>query len=252
MTDVSPRSPSSDLTGQVVVVPGGTGNVGEGVVRAFLTGGATVVVPSRRPERLDQLTELLAPELRDRLVGIAAPYGTFDETAELADQILRDHGAIDHVVASVGGWFAGKALWQITTEDWETAYATPLLTHTALAHAFVPRLAERGSYTIMGGITAYAPQPGASLASMQGAALLMMRSALSTELNGQRRVNALVLAPVLNRSRPHGDRSWLNADQVGEASVAIALDSSVADEDVMVRTQDELAALLQRTHQDTR
>ena len=43
------------LEGKTAFVAGGTGGVGEGIVRAFLDEGATVVVPSRKQENLDQL-----------------------------------------------------------------------------------------------------------------------------------------------------------------------------------------------------
>lgn len=39
----------------VVLITGGTGVVGEGLVRAFLRENATVVVPSRSADRLDGL-----------------------------------------------------------------------------------------------------------------------------------------------------------------------------------------------------
>ena len=40
-----------------VVVAGGTGGVGEGIVRAFLKQGAHVVVPSRSESKLEGLRE---------------------------------------------------------------------------------------------------------------------------------------------------------------------------------------------------
>lgn len=43
------------LSGKIALIAGGTGGVGEGIVRAFLKEGATVVVPSRSSENLEQL-----------------------------------------------------------------------------------------------------------------------------------------------------------------------------------------------------
>ncbi|WP_062521955.1 SDR family NAD(P)-dependent oxidoreductase [Demequina silvatica] len=239
------HTPSDDtLDGKIIVVPGGTGNVGEGIVRAFLSAGATVVVPSRHQARLDQLTALMAPQLRDRLVGIAGEYGTLAEANALGDRIVARHGAIDHVVAAVGGWWAGKALWQITANDWDKVFSATALTHTALAHALVPRLATDGSYTIITGFSAHTPYPGAGIVSMQGAALLMMRKVLTAELDRARRVNALVLGPIINRSRPQGRHDWLTADQVGLASVHVASDASIDGQDVALETTTDLDAFL--------
>ena len=41
------------MDGKVVVVGGGTGSVGEGLVRSFLVENATVVVPYRTEEKRD-------------------------------------------------------------------------------------------------------------------------------------------------------------------------------------------------------
>ena len=86
------------LTDKTVVVPGGTGNVGEGIVRQFLRAGARVIVPSRSESRLNDLRGYLGTDV-DRLVGVTAAYGTFDE----ADTFAESLGQIDHVVTSVGG-----------------------------------------------------------------------------------------------------------------------------------------------------
>jgi 3-oxoacyl-[acyl-carrier protein] reductase len=47
------------LAGRRVLVPGGTGGVGEGVVRAFLAAGADVVVPTRSDARGAELRQAL-------------------------------------------------------------------------------------------------------------------------------------------------------------------------------------------------
>ncbi|GAB7032487.1 SDR family oxidoreductase [Streptomyces sp. NPDC021749] len=243
----SPGTPTTlPLEGQVALVPGGTGNVGEGIVRAFLTAGATVVVPSRSQERLEALAELVGSDLAKRLRGTTAGYGTFSEATELAESVIAEHGRVDHVLPAIGGWWMGKALWQTGEDEWEKYFVETTTSHMAVARAFVPRLHEAGSFTLITGISAREPYPRAGIVSMHGAALLMMRQALSAELGGQRRVNDLVLGPVINRSRPAGPPSWLTADQVGEAAVAVALNPSVRDESISLDTVDDLDRELNR------
>ncbi|MBL1098485.1 SDR family NAD(P)-dependent oxidoreductase [Streptomyces coffeae] len=227
-------------------MPGGTGNVGEGIVRAFLHAGATVVVPSRSQERLDHLAELIDPQLGNRLIRLQAGYGTFAEATELAEKIVADHGRMDHAVPSIGGWWMGKALWQVSENDWQQHFVETTTSHFAVARAFVPRLDAAGSYTLIAGFAAREPYPQAGIISMHGAAMLMMREALSVDLGGRRRVNNLLLGPIINRSRPNGDPSWLTADQVGEAAVAVALAPSVQDESITLGTVEELRNELAR------
>ncbi|MFF0450589.1 SDR family NAD(P)-dependent oxidoreductase [Streptomyces sp. NPDC004609] len=231
---------ASPLGGKVVAVPGGTGNVGEGIVRAFLKAGATVVVPSRSQGRLDNIVKLIGPELAANLRTVAAGYATFEEADRLAAGIVAEFGHVDHVTASVGGWWAGKALWQTTEDDWRKIFVDVATSHMALARSFVPRLPEDGSYTTIAGFSSQKPYPGAGIVSMQGAAQLMMREVLTAELGGQPRVNDLVLGPVINRSRPGGDPTWLTADQVGEAAVGVARTPSIAGEHVQLATVADL------------
>ncbi|MFI1705038.1 SDR family NAD(P)-dependent oxidoreductase [Streptomyces griseoruber] len=239
-------STKSSLDSKVVVVPGGTGNVGEGIVRAFLKAGATVIVPSRSRSRLAELVKLIGPELAGQLKTVAAGYATFDEADQLATKLVTDFGHIDHVVASVGGWWAGKALWQTTDDDWQKVFVDVATSHMALARSFVPRLSEDGSYTTIAGFSSQKPYPAAGIVSMQGAAQLMMRQALSAELGGQRRVNDLILGPIINRSRPGGDPDWLTSDQVGEAAVGVARTPSITDEHVVLDNVDDLKKALAR------
>ena len=73
---ISPHGVEQSLADCTTLVAGGTGNVGRHVVRALLERGATVVVPSRSPARLDALHAAVGPAA-DRLVapGIgAAPH----------------------------------------------------------------------------------------------------------------------------------------------------------------------------------
>ena len=56
------------LDGKIALIPGGTGGVGEGIVRGFLNAGATVVVPSRREESLEKLRRQLGESAGDRFV----------------------------------------------------------------------------------------------------------------------------------------------------------------------------------------
>lgn len=213
------------LAGRRVLVAGGTGNVGEGVVRSLLKQGATVLVPSRSGERLDDLRALIGPELADRLVTLEAAYDSFDAAGSLAGSVFAQGGVTD-VVALVGGWWAGKALWEISEEDWQTVFVSPATTHMALVRAFLPRISQ-GSYTTIAGFSSYTAEPGSGPVSMQGAAQLMMRRTLSREITTGPRVNDLMLGPIISRSRPQGKRDWLNADEVGQVVARVIADRSI-------------------------
>jgi 3-oxoacyl-[acyl-carrier protein] reductase len=239
-----------DLSGRRVLVPGGTGAVGEGVVRGYLAAGANVVVPTRTRGRAEEFRRVLGDAASDRLHVIVHEYTTFAAAEQLADQMELRLGGVDDVVAPIGGWWAGKRVWEIDEADWQSAFVDLATAHVAVLRAFLPRLNTRGAYTLIVGASAFTPVPGSGLVSMEQAALLMMRQVLDAELQGRQRVFALVLGPVRTRLVDSGDPDWVTADQVGAVAVAASAAATVAGREIRMRGQaeaDEALALFQAT-----
>src|SRR5258707_5110205 len=92
------------LDGKVSLILGGAGYVGEGIVRSFLDEGAFVIVPSRSPERLQGLRQVLGAAANESLVTVPANTGTVAGAEGLRDQILQRMQRLDAVVASLGGF----------------------------------------------------------------------------------------------------------------------------------------------------
>ncbi|WP_369394560.1 SDR family NAD(P)-dependent oxidoreductase [Streptomyces sp. CG1] len=238
----------SDLSGRRVVVPGGTGAVGEGVVRGYLAAGADVVVPTRTQERAEEFRRVLGDAATDRLHLVVHDYTTFAGAEQLADEMERRFGGVDDVVTPIGGWWAGKRLWEIDESDWQSAFVGLAAAHVAVLRAFLPRLNTRGVYTLIVGASAFTPVAGSGLVSMEQAALLMMRQVLEAEVEGEQRVFALVLGPVRTRLVDSGDPDWVSADQVGAVAVAASGAATMGGREIRLRTQAEMneaLALLQ-------
>ena len=227
-------------TGRRVLVPGGTGAVGEGVVRAFLAAGADVVVPTRSDARADEFRGLLGDAATARLHLMPHDYTTFAGAEELAATMADRLGGIDDVVSPIGGWWAGKRLWEIDEADWADAFAGLATTHMAVARAVLPRLSGRGAFTVVVGQSAAYPVPGSGLVSMEQAAVLMMRRVLAAEVGNRQRIHALVLGPVRTRDTT-GEPGWVGADQIGAAAVAL---SSVPSREVQLPTSKDAEAAL--------
>ncbi|MGK5684807.1 SDR family NAD(P)-dependent oxidoreductase [Actinoplanes sp. URMC 104] len=226
-----------------VLIPGGSGAVGEGAVRAYLAAGADVVVPTRTEQRADEFRQLLGDAATDHLHLIAHDYSTFDGAESLAATMQDRLGGIDDVVAPIGGWWAGKQLWEIGEADWNTAFAGLATTHMAIARAVMPRLSGHGSYAIVVGESAFYPVPGSGLVSMEQAAVLMMQKVLAAEAGDSRRVHAFVLGPVRTRVVP-GEPTWVSADQIGAVAVALSNMPGEANREVLLRTSAEAEQIL--------
>jgi NAD(P)-dependent dehydrogenase (short-subunit alcohol dehydrogenase family) len=232
-----------DLSGRHVLIPGGTGGVGEGAVRAYLAAGADVVVPTRSQERGDEFRRLLGDAATGRLHLVVHDYTTFAGAEELVATMEDRLGSVDDVVAPIGGWWAGKRLWEIDESDWQSALVELATTHIAVMRAALPRMKTDGAYLIIVGESASTPIPASGLVSMEQAALLMMQRVLAAELGGQKRVFALVLGPVRTRASGDGAAHQVTSDQVGAVAVAASA-SAIDSRAIRLRNQAELVQAL--------
>jgi len=233
-----------DLSGRRVLVPGGTGAVGEGVVRGYLAAGADVVVPTRTAPRADDFRRVLGAAATDRLHLVVHDYTTFAAAEELARQMESRLGGVDDVVAPIGGWWAGRKITEIDEADWQSAFVGLATAHVAVLRAFLPRMDDRGAYTLTVGASAVFPVPGSGLVSMEQAALLMMQQVVAAELAGRRRVFALLLGPVRSRLVDSGDPDQVTAEQIGAVAVAASGAATAGGGELRIRDQAELRAAL--------
>lgn len=236
-----------ELNNNRVVILGGTGAVGEGIVRAWLKTGAHVIVPSRSEEKVERFKQVLSdldnPENLDFEIG---SYNGFGEAKAIAELITEEYGQVTDVVASIGGWWQGKPLWQISEEEWQRYFIDITTTHITAARAWVPVLSQTGSYQLILGGSAVQPVPGASIINMQQAALLMMRQVLSAEAGDRLRITSQILGPVITRQRSQYNENWVSNDEVGLVSAGIATDSTATDEDYRAYNKTQMLKVLQK------
>ncbi len=247
-TEVTDTSGLPDLSGHRVLVPGGTGAVGEGVVRAFLAAGADVVVPTRSDHRLTEFRARFGDATVGHLHDVVHDYTTFAGAAELAEQMHARLGGIDSVVAPIGGWWAGRTLAEIDEADWQSAFIDLATTHMAVLRACLPRMSGRGAYSLVLGDSATTPVPGSGLVSMEQAATLMMQRVVAAESAGgagqqRRHIVALVLGPVRTRQMESGDRAWVSAEQVGAVAAELAA-GGVGGDQLHLGSRDEADRIL--------
>jgi 3-oxoacyl-[acyl-carrier protein] reductase len=206
------------LNGIVSVVAGGTGTVGEGIVRAFLREGATVVVPSRSQEAIVRLRSSLAGTPVERLTTLEGNIGDVEEAARLRDEILKTYKSIDAVVASLGGtWEEKLKLVDVPMETWRKYWESNLTPHYVAAPTFLPALAARkgASYTLLGGLSAVLTVPLYSVVNSAGQ--LMLAKTLMEEMKETSvRINQVMLGFINTRARAAYARpEWITADEVG-------------------------------------
>jgi NAD(P)-dependent dehydrogenase (short-subunit alcohol dehydrogenase family) len=215
-----------------ILVAGGTGGVGEAIVRALLGAGHRVIVPSRSEARLDRLRHDAAGS--HELVTFTGEIGTLEGAQRIRDRIAREFGRLDVLIASLGGWWEGGLL-DATPAVWDTVMNEMLRTHYVFAHVFVPVLSAQtggGRYIGIGGGAAYHPIRNSSLVSIAAAAQLMLTRALRREI-GDPDVDILELVvdgPVRTRDSEHiSAPDWITAGDVGRVVVELVAGGTTTD-----------------------
>lgn len=235
----------------VVLVAGGAGEVGAGIVRAFLDTGATVIVPSRSQERLDDLDEYLESigTTTDQLIRLVGDIGQIDGAKELRDDILERFGQVDTVVASLGGPQPVERLIDVPLEMWEQVIDNFMTAHFVAARIFLPVLAEQddSTYTLINGSsgpTGEIAAPAAGLMAVASAGEHMLMSVLAKDAEQQSesvRINELVpLTPLITRSKADTDPEWLPAEEFGSVAVTLATDRDYHGETIGVYSHSDV------------
>jgi NAD(P)-dependent dehydrogenase (short-subunit alcohol dehydrogenase family) len=213
---------TADLTGRTVVVLGGSGGVGEGVVRSALAAGATVVATGRDGARLAALADRLAEEplpgsLHTRVLDAMSP-GLDDDVRSLA----REFGALDGVVVAVASWGdqGRKPALALDDGEWQRLLDGNLTSVFRLFRAFLPVTAPDGVLVQLNGMSADIPFPGSAGVALSAAATKSLTLTLAAELGGRGpRVVQLVLGVVRTRARQQAgidDVRWIDATQIGD------------------------------------
>jgi NAD(P)-dependent dehydrogenase (short-subunit alcohol dehydrogenase family) len=185
---------SARFSGKVALVAGGTGGLGRVVGLAFQKEGAQVVVTYRKPEEFDVLRDS-ADVSGLRLDGHRIDVTDEAAVSQLIESILAQHGRLDALVNTVGGYAGGVKLWELETDILDRMLALNLRSGYALSRAAVRVMLKQGRGAIVNvAAKAALDHPGgaAAYAASKAAALALLDS-LAAELKGTGvRVNSIL------------------------------------------------------------
>ncbi|NJO92539.1 MAG: SDR family oxidoreductase [Chloroflexia bacterium] len=175
------------LKDKKIIVLGGTGGVGEGLVKSFLSQGADVIVLSRNQQKIDALKEYVSDIQNGKLFCLIASIDKEENILELQDLIKSNFGEIDVVVASLGGWHQGFLLKDYPMDSWLKILNDNLTSHFMAIKIFVPLLNKNGKYIHINGMGSEQHFPKAAPVLMAAAAQrsLILTLAEELKLSGQ-------------------------------------------------------------------
>lgn len=226
-------SARTDLTGKTVLVIGGSGGVGEGVVRALLASGATVVATGRNVQRLQEFAEDVGSEL----LHVSALDALGSDLDEKAAALTAAFGPFDGVVVSIASWGAqgSKPLLELSDHEWSNLVEDNLTAVFRAYRTFVPSLRAGGMLLQLNGMSADIPFPGNGVVALGAAAAKSMTRTLAVELRGTGiRTYEVILGVVRTRARQRAgldDERWIDSTAIGSHIAAlVARASPLTDE----------------------
>lgn len=172
-----------DFTDQVVLVTGGSGNLGRAVVQAFHAAGARLIVPDRSVGRLAAQFPALAQSDAHWLaegVDVTQPA----DMAALTAEIKRRFGRVDVLANTVGGYRAGAPLHLTPLDVWTDMVNLNARSVFVTSQAVIPLMLAQGSGRLIHTAARAALAGGAQAAaySASKSAVLRLVESMAAEL----------------------------------------------------------------------
>lgn len=167
---------------QVVIITGGTGNLGSAIAQAFLNGGARLVIPDRAPDRVyERFPELIDSE--NHLLDGGVDGTRLEDMEQLVNRVMQRFGRIDALVNTVGGYRAGTPLHETPVDDWEAMLNLNARTVFYSCRAVLPAMLEhrRGRIVNIAASSALRGGAGEAIYSASKAAVARLTESMAAD-----------------------------------------------------------------------
>ncbi len=131
-----------DLADKVAVVTGGSRGIGAATSRLLANNGAKVVVNGRDEAAIEAVVGAIRA-VGGQAIGIAADATDFDAIERMRQQVERELGPVDILVAFAGGQGQPKPTEQVTEEEWRFVIDTNLTATFLTVRSFLPGMVQR-------------------------------------------------------------------------------------------------------------
>jgi len=169
-----------DLTGQRVLVAGGSRAIGLAVAQAAAAAGATAIIGARDGDRARQAAATI-PGAESVQIDITDEHSIAAAIAAV--------GSVDHVVATAAAHH-NVPVTEIDRDKTEAAFAAKVIGPLLLVKHVAPMLPPTGSIALFSGVAAWKPSPGKALMGITNGAVSFAATHLAREL-APIRVNAI-------------------------------------------------------------
>jgi NAD(P)-dependent dehydrogenase (short-subunit alcohol dehydrogenase family) len=134
---------ATNLSGQSIIVTGGTRGIGLGVVRVLARAGCSLMITGRKPARLETVSEELTEQKIPHRV-MQADVGDPETSHAVAAATLEAFGRIDGLVANAQSYRPVTMLEDVTPRDFDLVVDTGPKGTLWLMQAVLPTMREQG------------------------------------------------------------------------------------------------------------
>src|ERR1051325_7944530 len=177
----------------VALVTGGTGGLGRAVTLAFLHEGASVIASYIKKDEADALRDAVGPNAHLELLPLDAT--DEEECRTFVDGITARHGRLDILVNTIGGYAAGKPIWENDTQTFQLMLTLNLRSGHNLEKAVGPAMLRQKSGAIVNiaAKAAFDHAAGAAAYAVSKSAALALFDCLAQDVKGAGiRVNSVL------------------------------------------------------------
>ncbi|MCC6454096.1 MAG: SDR family oxidoreductase [Caldilineaceae bacterium] len=218
-----------DFSGQVVMVTGGTGNLGGPVARAFAAAGAKVILVDRNAEKQRERFPDWA-DSPDHWLAAPVDVTKPDEGAAVVAQVVARFGRLDALVNTIGGYRAGKPVHEMDLATWDFMFELNARSTLVMCQAALLVMLSQGRGKIVN-VAARAGLAGSAnhaAYSASKAAVIRLTESMAAEVRDQGiNVNCVLPGTIDtadNRAAmPKADtRKWVKPESLAEVILFLA------------------------------
>jgi len=208
------------LSEKIGLVVGGTGSIGEGVVKALLASGASVIVLSRSEGRINTLRSYVTSQYDAKLQSVIGDISHDSEAKRIGSLIKKQYGELDYLVDCMGGKVQGYPVYSLPFNQWDRVVNTNLTCHFLTIKTFIPLLNHQNSYLFhVNSFLAEKTLPSNGPQAISAAAQKAMILTLAEELrNTGIHVYELITGTIKTRNWDQArkaDPDWLFPEEIG-------------------------------------